>query len=108
MAKETRERRRMQIKKDLHQQLKAKNLHQKYWYDLVDDYLSLFDNKEKLKYELAKNGVMITVKNGTQVFRKKNDAIVELPKISKRMTDILLVLNIQSQDEDGEDDDDDY
>lgn len=109
MAKESRDRRKMRIKQDLISQLESREMNESYWLDLINDYMNFWEIKEKLKYEIQRKGVMIEIKNGSQKFRKRNDAIVELPKISKRMTDILLVLRIESQtDSDGEVMDDDY
>lgn len=72
-----------------------------YWTDLVDDYLALWDAKEDLIKSIKEDGAMVEGRYG----KKKNDAIAELPKVSKRMTDILLVLNIKFDDE-GDDGDD--
>lgn len=110
MPKVSRNTRKQWVKTDLHKQLEQDGKVQKYWYDLVDDYLALWEIKEKLKTDIERNGVMVLVTNGQQQFRKRNDAVVELPKISKRMTDILEVLDIKAtsstSDNDGGDDDD--
>ncbi|MDT1957582.1 hypothetical protein [Carnobacterium divergens] len=104
MPRESRELRKQRLKSALVNKLEQEKKTENYWYDLVYDYLTLWEIKEKLKIEIERNGVMIKVENGQQVFRKRNDAIVELPKISKRMTDILEVLSIKSSDVDnGED-----
>lgn len=78
------------------------------WLDLVEDYMKFWDMKEELQTSIRTKGAMITIENGKQKFYKKNDAVVELPKVSKRMTDILDKLKIQIADiePDGEGDDD--
>lgn len=106
MPKESRNARKLRIKADLLNQLKRDGKTGSIWYDLVLDYLSFWETKEKLKTDIERNGAMITIRNGSQEFRKRNDAVVEMPKISKRMTDILEVLGIKA--EVVEDDEDDY
>lgn len=106
MPKISREARKMRIKSDLSKILKRDGKTGSHWSDLMDDYLAFWEIKEKLKTEISRNGVMINYKNGSQAFRKKNDAVVELPRIHKRMTEILEVLNIRAdliQDDDDED-----
>ncbi|EUJ56427.1 hypothetical protein [Listeria fleischmannii] len=86
---------------------KTKKLTQNYWRDLVNDYLQLWEIKEKLLTEIKIKGVMVKIKNGSQEFRKRSDAIVELPKISKRMTDILEIIGnakVVDADDDGDPD----
>lgn len=96
---------RMRVRNALLNQLKQNKMTTAYWYDLIEDYMRFWDIKEDLLKEINKKGAMITVKNGKQEFYKRNDAIVELPKISKRMTDILDKLNIVSKYEEPDGDD---
>lgn len=110
MPRVSRNIRKQRLKQDLFEQLKRDGKTASYWYDLAEDYLSFWETKEKLKTEIERNGAMLTVKNGQQTFRKRNDAVVEMPKISKRMTDILEVLDVKvveppSNDEGGGNDD---
>lgn len=44
-----------QIKQDLLQQLENANLNGMHYVDLVDDYITLFDTKNKLAREIKKN-----------------------------------------------------
>lgn len=97
---------RMRVRSALHEQLKKNKMTTAYWYDLIEDYMKLWDVKEDLKKSIDKYGAMIHVQNGPQVFYKRNDAVVELPKISKRMTDILDKLNIMARTEEGDTGDD--
>lgn len=96
----------MRLKTSLLNKLEQDNKTEEHWKDLVIDYLFLWETKEKLKTDVERNGVLLTVKNGSQTYRKRHDAIVEIPKISKRMTDILEVLMIKSSDVDGDSDED--
>ncbi|MGL9969374.1 hypothetical protein [Enterococcus sp. DIV1420a] len=106
MPKLTREARKIKLKARLINQLERDGKTANYWYDLVLDYLTFWEIKEKLKIDIERNGVMVVIKNGSQKFRKRNDAVVELPKIHKRMTDILEILDIKPIEE--VDDNDDY
>lgn len=101
MAKIKRETVRKRVRHDLLKQLEENNMTTAYWIDLVDDYLALWDAKEDLIRSIRENGTMISGRYGL----KKNDAIAELPKVSKRMTDILVVLNIKFDDEEAVGDD---
>ncbi|PNP90627.1 hypothetical protein BMT55_11660 [Listeria newyorkensis] len=83
---------RMLIRRDLLEQLKASGIVGAQYKDLVDDYLALWDLKEELKKEIKTKGAMVVWRNGAQTGRKRSDAVVELPKVSKRMTDLLEVL----------------
>jgi hypothetical protein len=99
--------RRMRVRDALHKQLNQNEMTAAYWYDLVEDYMKFWDLKEELQSSIRRKGAMITVKNGSQEFYKRNDAVVELPKISKRMTDILDRLDIRVNDEKPKDEGDD-
>jgi hypothetical protein len=105
MPKVARDTIRMHVRTDLREQLKKNKMTTAYWYDLVEDYMKFWDIKEDLLKSIKQKGSMIKIKNGSQIFYKRNDAVVELPKISKRMTDILDKLNIVSQIEEGDGDD---
>lgn len=107
MARISREARKIKIKTDLMKKLALDKKTQSYWSDLVNDYLTFWEIKEKLKTEIERKGAMITIKNGSQIFRKKSDAVVELPKIHKRMTDILEVLAINEDEVINPDEEDD-
>lgn len=109
LARETRDLRKMRVRTSLLNQLEGSEQAEEIWRDLVFDYLVFWEIKEKLKIEIERRGPMVDIVNGSQKFRKRSDAVVELPKISKRMTDILEVLNIRPPEQEGEpDDDNDY
>ena len=52
-----------QIKQDLLQQLEMNGLYGMHYIDLVDDYITMFDVKNKLAREMKKNGPMIEWQN---------------------------------------------
>ena len=110
VPRESRNVRKQRIRTSLIKEIEQKEMDVELWGDLINDYLTFWEIKEKLKYDIERNGAMITIENGKQKFRKRNDAVVELPKISKRMTDILdfLKINPPEHDAEGEEDDEDY
>ncbi|AUB61989.1 hypothetical protein CSW12_02455 [Bacillus cereus] len=97
-----------QIKQDLLQQLENANLNGMHYVDLVDDYITLFDTKNKLAREMKKNGPMIEWQNSeSQKGMKANPATKEFRETNKRMTDLLKVLGLKEPVYDGSNDDDD-
>ena len=97
----------MNVRKALRNQLKENGADNPLWLDLVEDYMKFWDLKEELQKSIRTKGAMVVVKNGSQEFYKKNDAVVELPKVSKRMTDILEILKIHAVVVENEDEGDD-
>ncbi|MCI4056934.1 P27 family phage terminase small subunit [Bacillus cereus] len=96
------------IKQDLLQQLENANLNGMHYVDLVDDYITLFDTKNKLAREIKKNGPMIEWQNSeSQKGMKANPATKEFRETNKRMTDLLKVLGLKEPVYDGSNDDDD-
>ncbi|EOH96377.1 hypothetical protein [Enterococcus pallens] len=106
MPKMSRDSRKQKLKTALLEKLKREKKTDIYWHDLVLDYLAFWEIKEKLKTEIERKGAMITIKNGSQVFRKRSDAVVELPKIHKRMTDILDILAVDEEEVPDDEEDD--
>ncbi|MBJ8025390.1 P27 family phage terminase small subunit [Bacillus cereus] len=97
-----------QIKQGLLQQLENANLNGMHYVDLVDDYITLFDTKNKLAREIKKNGPMIEWQNSeSQKGMKANPATKEFRETNKRMTDLLKVLGLKEPVYDGSNDDDD-
>ncbi|MBO0459821.1 hypothetical protein JZO77_24130 [Enterococcus hulanensis] len=91
--------------------LKVKGLTAAYFIDLLDQYMILWDIQRKLTTDIKKRGPIVEWQNGAnQKGLRKNDSIVELPKISKRMTDILRQLEldcfIEVNPQEGADNDD--
>ncbi|PGM25448.1 P27 family phage terminase small subunit [Bacillus thuringiensis] len=97
-----------QIKQDLLQQLENSDLHGMHYIDLVDDYMTMFDAKNKLAREMKKNGPMIEWQNSeSQKGVKANPATKEFRETNKRMTELLKVLGLKESVYEGNDDDDD-
>ena len=84
------------IEKDLKKQLEQNGTTGKYYLDLVDDYMRLWDIKNDLFADIADRGVVTTYDNGGgQRGTKKNDSVFSVLKVSERMTKILENLGIK-------------
>lgn len=84
------------IEKDLKDQLKRKGNTGKYYLDLVDDYMKLWDIKNNLFADIKDRGVVTSYSNGGgQYGTKQNDSVFSVLKVSDRMTKILDNLGIK-------------
>jgi len=84
------------IENDLKNQLKALGNTSKYYMDLVDDYMKLWDIKNNLFADIEERGVVTTYNNGGgQCGSKQNDSVFSVLKVSDRMTKILDNLGIK-------------
>ena len=97
------------IKKDLINQLAKNGNTSRYYLDLVDDYMRLWDTKNALFEDIEERGVVTSYNNGGgQSGFKQNDSISQALKVSDRMTKILDSLGIKPSlvvVDDDEDDD---
>jgi phage terminase small subunit len=102
MAKKT------EIKKDLLDQLERKGVYGKYFIDMVNDYMALWDIKNKLIADIKKRGVSVYWSNGGgQEGYKKNESIAELNKTNAQMLKILNELGLKVTKLEVTDDDED-
>ena len=88
------------IQKDLLGQLERNGTTGKVFIDLVEDYMKLWDTKNKLSADIEKNGVKTTYvsNNGTENM-KKNDSVDMLVKVNGQMLKLLGDLKIKANDE---------
>lgn len=95
-----------EIKQDLLDQLDRNGTTGKYYIDLVDDYMDLYDTKEKLIKDIKERGVTCKYQNGeNQWGYKKNDSVDQLLKVNQQMLKLLDALGIKpSQDGDADGD----
>lgn len=94
------------VKDSLLKQLKEKGKNTDYYLDLVDDYMSYWDLKKKLKIDIKKKGVRYVSVNGNgKEIEKANESITNLHKTTQVMLKILQDLGLQDpilgSDEDG-------
>ena len=96
------ETKRKQIRHDLLKQLAEKGNLTKYYSDLVDDYMNMWDVKEMLIQDIAERGVSVPWQKST----KQNDSVPNLLRINGQMIKTLQALGIKPSTElvsDGDD-----
>lgn len=84
-----------EIKKDLLKQLESNGTYGKHYEDLIDDYMALWNIKNRLIEDIKERGVSIEWNNGKQYGYKKNDSISELNKTNAQMLKILSELGLK-------------
>jgi phage terminase small subunit len=92
------------IKADLLDQMERDGTVGKYYLDLVDDYMEMYDTKKKLIKDIKDRGVSVEYNNGGgQKGFKKNDSVDQLLKVNQQMLKMLVALGIKpSQDGDSD------
>lgn len=96
------------IKEHLMLQLQNLNKIDKYYEDMVNDYIYFHQLKNKLKKDIKDNGIRYKYVNGNGItVDKPNESILNLTKINTQMLKILNDLGLQQpqieDDTDGED-----
>lgn len=98
--------RKTDIKKDLLDQLERNGVYGKHYLDLINDYMALWDIKNKLIKDIKERGVVAKYQNGeNQWGYKKNDSIAELNKTNGQMLKILNELGLKAGAATGDDPD---
>ena|SRR5690554_113723 len=97
----------IEIKKDLIDQLERRGVYGRHYLDLINDYMALWEIKNELIKDIKERGVSIPWQNGpNQCGYKKNDSIAELNKTNAQMLKILNELGLKAEplevDEDGD------
>ena len=92
-----RENLRKAVRKSLVEQLKAKGADIDLYKDQVNDYMMMWDLKEKLKDDIEENGLRMKymAANGGSV-EKDNPSVKQLPLINKQMLMLLKQLDIST------------
>lgn len=92
---------REEIRADLLMQLQSNGTIGKYYTDLVDDYMKLWDTKGLLYEDIKARGV--TVENTTAYGKnlKKNDSVDQAVKVNAQMLKLLDNLGISPAQTDG-------
>lgn len=86
-----------EIKKDLLDQLDRNGTYGKHYLDLIEDYMCLWEIKNKLIKDVKKRGVSVFWCNGGgQEGYKKNDSIAELNKTNAQMLKLLNELGLKA------------
>ena len=86
---------RSEIRKDLLDELERNGTVGKYYTDLVDDYMTLWDTKNLLKADVKGRGAVDEyISNNGTVNKRKNESVGELVKVNDRMVKLLEALGI--------------
>lgn len=94
------------IKMDLIHQLERNGVFGNHYFDLINDYMCLWDIKNQLIKDIKRRGVAVPYQNGpNQSGFKKNDSIGELNKTNGQMLRILNELGLRGCDIEPVDDD---
>ena len=89
---------RKEVREDLIQQLSAKKANTKYFEDMVNDYMRLWDTKQKLAADIRKRGVVYTDKSSVGVeMLKNNPSVKELVNVNRQMLSILGTLSLTTE-----------
>lgn len=94
-----------EIKKDLLKQLETNSTYGKHYEDLIDDYMALWNIKNRLIEDIKERGVSVVWNNGKQHGFKKNDSISEFNKTNAQMLKILSELGLKPVPQVDDDDD---
>ena len=95
-----------EIMQDLLDQLDRNGTVGKYYTDLVDDYMRLWNTKNLLLTDIETRGVTVEYNNGGgQSGVKKNESVDQVLKVNGQMLKLLDSLGIEPSQTDGEDDD---
>lgn len=92
---------RTKIKQDLLDQLDRDGTMGKYYVDLVEDYMCLWDAKTKLAADIKKRGAKVEIVTASAVNIKTNDSISDLLKVNAQMLKILDSLGMKPARMDG-------
>ena len=96
------------IHNDLLDQLERNGVYGNHYIDLVNDYMALWDVKNKLIKDIKEKGVSVKYQNGENQFGyKKNDSVRELTTVNNQMLKLLDSLGLKASKIDIEEDYDD-
>lgn len=95
---------REQIKRDLLDQLERNNTIGTYYTDMVDDYMKLWDTKNRLIADIEERGVAIKNITNAGINFKRNDSVGDLIKTNAQMLKLLDSLGIRPAQTDGDED----
>lgn len=101
---------RKEIHEDLLDQLERNGVYGQHYIDLVNDYMALWDVKNKLINDIREKGVSVKYQNGEHQWGyKKNDSVRELTNVNNQMLRLLDSLGLKaSKIESEEDNDEDW
>ena len=93
---------RAEIRQDLLDQLERNGTVGKYFTDLVEDYMKLWDAKNDLSADVEARGAKVYVETATTRNLKTNDSVPDLLKVNAQMLKILDCIGIKPAQMDGD------
>jgi len=90
-----------QIKQDLLDQLERNGVYGDHYLDLIEDYISLWEIKNKLIKDGKAHPFTEWRNSETSFGRKKNDSIDQAVKVHQQMMKILEFLGVKPSKQDG-------
>ena len=94
-----------EIKASLLEQLERSGNDTPYFNDLVEDYMKMYETKEKCAADIQERGITIhSVGSQGQDITKKNDSVDMLLKTNQQMIKLLDMLNIHVETGESVDD----
>lgn len=94
------------IKQDLLDQLERNGTAGAYYVDLIDDYMEMWDTKNKLTEDIRTRGVTVEIVTSAGSNPRKNDSIGEMVKLNAQMLKLLDCLGVHPTQNGGDDDGD--
>lgn len=96
------------IKEDLLNQLDSLGKYDAFNIDMVEDYMTLYDLKRKVKKDINTNGLRYKTTNGNGFeIEKPNESVLNFTKINTQMLKILNDLGLKEPSSSPEDDEND-
>lgn len=92
------------IRQDLIDQLDRNGDAKKYYVDLVDDYMHMWDTKTGLTEDIKARGTKVKVYTATSENLRTNDSVQDLLKVNAQMLKILDSLGIKPAQMDSDPD----
>lgn len=83
------------IREDLLGQLERNGTAGAYYTDLVEDYMELWDTKNKLTADIRARGVTVDIVTSAGTNQRKNDSVGELVKLNAQMLKLLDSLGVK-------------
>lgn len=90
------------IASDLFDQLERNGTYGEFYIDLVNDYMAMWDIKNKLILDIDEKGVSVRYQHGAGQFGyKKNDSVAELQRTNNQMLRLLDHLGLKPSNQEG-------
>jgi Phage terminase, small subunit. len=84
-----------EVRNGLLEQLARNGTVGKYYIDMVEDYMRLWEIKTRLQADVRKRGAKVKVVTASSVNIKTNDSVLDLLKVNAQMLKILENLGLQ-------------